>query len=86
MWRFYLDIVIDTLLTLALIAIWTLVIAISATNTVIYVFIMTIIGGALIGAIMFEKTFKGYHYKERIKSYFRKMVNKYKEKKKINDK
>lgn len=85
MWRFYLDIVIDTLLTLALIAIWTLVIAISATNTVIYVFIMTIIGGALIGAMMFEKTFKGYRYKELIKSYFRNMVNKYKEKK-INDK
>lgn len=81
MWRFYLDIVIDTLLTLALIVVWTLIIAISATNTVIYVFIMTIIGGALIGAIMFEKTFKGYHYKERIKSYFRNMVNKYKEKK-----
>lgn len=70
MWRFYLDIIIDTLLTLALLVIWTLIIAISATNTAIYVFIMTIIGGALIGAIMFEKTFKGYHYKERIKVIF----------------
>lgn len=85
MWRFYLDIVIDTLLVLILAFIWALIILITATNTIVYVIIMTVVGGVMIGAIMFEKTFKGYHYKELIKDYFRNMVNKFKEKK-INNK
>ena len=58
MQRFYLDIVIDTLLVLTLIVIWTLIIVIPGlflTNSIIYIGIMSVIGAVIISAIMSVK-------------------------------
>ena len=58
MQKFYLDIVIDTLLVLTLIVIWTLIIVIPGlflTNSIIYIVIMSVIGVVIISAIMSVK-------------------------------
>ena len=75
MQKFYLDIVIDTLLVLTLIVIWTLIIVIPGlflTNSIIYIVIMSVIGGIFIGLINF--------YKEPINDYLRSDINKTKNK------
>lgn len=75
MWRIDLDALIDTLLTLALIVIWTLIIVIPGlflTNSIIYIVIMVVIGGIFIGLINF--------YKEPINDYLRSDINKTKNK------
>ena len=56
--RFYLDLLINTLLLVVLAVIWTLIIVIPGlflTNSIIYIVIMSVIGVVIIGAIMSVK-------------------------------